>query len=250
MGGFLFQVAKRKSFCHLAVGGHTFRLRGVLKKTVIHKLKRAEFTTCQNGRKHRGSMKRGPCSWHSWQPLAPSLARSAVLGAARVTDTGPWEQEDSSGALEKISVLRASLGSGCFCAACKSQGLRFLKVLLRCVPARQSGTCQGGPCLLPGTAGSVAWIAPSSWGTALLSDPCFAIWLLRIGVTMQSFLREICCSVHQEFWLGVSSNSGLTNNLKVLNNLRARFPKGILQIPWLRYRRLLEQVLCFKPQSR
>lgn len=79
-------------------------------------------------------MKCGPCSW---QPLAPSLAHPAGLRAGRVTETRPWEQEDICGTLEKISVLRHFLGSGYCCAAWKNKGLGFLKVLLRCVPARQ-----------------------------------------------------------------------------------------------------------------
>lgn len=91
------------------------------------------FNICQNGSKHRTSMKCGPCSW---QPLAPRLARSAVLRAGRVTETGLWEQEDISGTLQKISVLRHFLGS-----------------------------------VLPGTAVSGTWLALSSWGTALLFDP-------------------------------------------------------------------------------
>lgn len=242
LGGFLFQLVKRKRFCQLAVGRHTFSLCGVLKKTVIHNLKRAVFNICQKGRKHRGSVEHG-----AWQPLAPSLARPAVLRA-----TGPWEQEDTSATLEKISALRHSLGSGCSVLPARARDSDFSRFCWDVCLQGRSATCQGRPCLLPGTAGSVAWAALSSWGAALLSDPCFATWLLRIGVATQSFLREMCCSVHQEFWLGVSSNAGLNNKFEILNNLRPcfdSFPKVIPQILWLRYRRLLEQVLCFKPQS-
>lgn len=104
--------------------------------------------------------------------------------------------------------------------------------------------CAPRDCCLWNMGGSV------TLGTALLSDPCFAIWLLRIGVIMESFLREICCSVHLEFWLGVGSNAGLNSRLKILNTLRLcfdSFPKVIPQVPWLRYRKLPEQVICFKP---
>lgn len=175
-----------------------------------------------------------------------------VLRAARVTETGPWEQEDISATLEKITALRHSLGSGCFCAACKSQGLGSLTVLLRCVPAGQECHMPGASLSAPRHCRLSNMGSSLILGAALLSDPCFATWLLRIGVTTESFLREICCLVHQEFWLGVSSNAGLNNKLKVLNNLRPcfdSFPKVIPQILWLRYRRFLEQVLCFKPQS-
>lgn len=46
-------------------------------------------------------MKRGPCSQ---QPVAPTLARSAVLRAGRVTETGLWEQEESV-VLQRKSVF-------------------------------------------------------------------------------------------------------------------------------------------------
>lgn len=115
--------------------------------------------------------------------------------------------------------------------------------------------CKAGvthSCLLPGTAVSLTWVALLPWGAALLSDPYFATWLLRIGVIVESFLKQICSSVHREFWLGVGNNAGLNNKLKILNTLRPwfdSFPKVIPQIPWLRYRKLLEQVLCLKPWS-
>lgn len=48
-----------------------------------------------------------------------------------------------------------------------------------------------------------------SLGTVLRSDSYFITWLLRVGITKKSFLRQMCCSVHQEFWLGVRNGAWL-----------------------------------------
>lgn len=167
---------KRRSLCQLAVDGHTFRLCGVLKKTVIHNLKRAMFIVCQNGSKHRTSMKCGPCS------LAHSAeSRQGHWNRAVGTRGHQWcsAQNQCSQTLPGFWVV----------LCCQEEpGTQISRGFAEMCACKAGVTCQGCSCVLPGTAVSGAWVALSPWGTALLSDPCFAQNRCDHGVLSQGDL--------------------------------------------------------------